>query len=113
MKSYKTFTRDGAFLSKADVTPPQTWTLTQVAEQSVAAPGKPAKTKLVLYFDGTPKGLILNMSNGDTLCELTGSEDPLKWPGTSVELYVDDAVIYAGKRVGGIRLRKPAGEQAF
>jgi hypothetical protein len=88
-------------------------TIANVAERTLAAPGGHPRTKLVLYFKESAKGLPLNMANGNLLLEMTGTENPAQWPGTIVELYVDDAVIYAGKRVGGVRLRKPAGEQPF
>ena len=109
MKSYRTY-GDGAFLRKDDVTPPQVWTITDVREQTVTAPGKEPKDKVVLFFDGTPKGLVLNMANGDALYDMTGHDDPEEWIGERVELYVDDNVNYAGKRVGGVRLRKPTKE---
>jgi hypothetical protein len=62
---------------------------------------------LVLFFDGTKKGLILNQTNGDALYDMTNAEDPTEWIGQRVELFVDDTVAYAGKRIGGVRLRKP------
>lgn len=111
MKSYKAYS-DGQFLKKEDVDPPHIWTITNVKEQSVTAPGKEPKTKLVLFFNGSQKGLVLNMANGDVLSEMTGHDDPEEWIGQRVELYCDDSVTYAGKRIGGVRLRKPAGESA-
>ena len=48
------------------------------------------------------------LANGDALFELTGYDDPEKWKGTSVEVYCDRNIQYAGKKVGGIRLREPA-----
>jgi hypothetical protein len=107
MKSYKSYS-EGTYLKQSDVTTPVVWTITDVQERQIAVPGKKPKLKLVLFFDGSPKGLVLNMSNGDTLYDMTGSEDPEEWIGWQVELYADDSVSYAGKRVGGIRLRKPA-----
>jgi len=106
LKSYKAYS-DGNFLRKADVEPPQVWTIVNVEERTVTAPGKPPTEKLVLFFDGSKKGLVVNIANGDVLFGLTGHEDPEEWIGTQVELYVDEDVAYAGKRVGGVRLRKP------
>ena len=54
MKSYKAYS-DGAYLKKEDVAPPQVWTITDVKEQTVTAPGKEPKDKVVLFFDGTQK----------------------------------------------------------
>lgn len=106
MKSYKAY-GDGAFLKKEDVNPAQVWTINNVEERTVAAPGKEPKTKLVLFFNETQKGLVLNMANGDALYDMTHHEDPSEWIGQRVELFVDDTVTYAGKKVGGVRLRKP------
>jgi hypothetical protein len=50
------------------------------------------------------------MAHGDALYDMTGHDDPEEWIGQRVELYVDDNVNYAGKRVGGVRLRKPTKE---
>jgi len=100
MKSYKAY-RDGQFLSKVDVNP-----------KTIAAPNKPPKPKLVLFFDGSEKGLIMNMSHGDFLAEATGNDDPEEWIGYEVELFVDDNVTYGGKRIGGIRLRAPQEQPA-
>jgi hypothetical protein len=107
MKSYRAY-GDGQFLKKEDVTPPQVWTISNVEERTVTAPGKEPKDKLVLFFNETKKGLVLNMANGDTLFELTGNDDPEEWIGERVELFVDENVAYAGKCIGGVRLRKPA-----
>jgi hypothetical protein len=107
MKSYKSYS-EGTYLKQSDVTIPVVWTITDVQERLIAVPGKKPKPKLVLFFDGNQKGLVLNMSNGDTLYNMTGQEDPEEWIGQSVELYVDETVNYAGKRVGGVRLRTPA-----
>jgi hypothetical protein len=52
--------------------------------------------------------LVLNQANGDALFEMTGHDDPAKWIGRRIEVYHDPSVTYAGKRIGGIRLRKPA-----
>jgi hypothetical protein len=106
MKSYRAY-NDGQFLKKEDVSPPQVWTITSVEERTVTAPGKEPKDKIVLLFDGTKKGLVLNMANGDALYDMTGHDDPEEWIGQRVELYVDEQVAYAGKKVGGVRLRKP------
>jgi hypothetical protein len=110
MKSYKSYS-EGTYLKQSDVTIPVVWTITDVQERLIAVPGKKPKPKLVLFFDGNSKGLVLNMSNGNTLFDMTGQEDPEEWLGTQVELYVDDSVNYAGKRVGGVRLRKPPAKE--
>jgi len=107
MKSYKAYS-DSAYLKKEDFPAPQVLTITEVRAEEVTAPGKQPKHKVILYFDRQDKGLVLNQANGDTLFELTGYDDPEKWLGTRVEAYCDRNIQYAGKKVGGIRLREPA-----
>jgi hypothetical protein len=107
MKSYRTY-NDSAYLKKEDFPEPETLTISEVREEEVTAPGKKPKQKIILYFDGMNKGLVLNQANGDALFELTGYDDPEKWIGTRVQVYCDPNVKYAGKKVAGIRLRKPA-----
>jgi hypothetical protein len=110
MKSYKSYTSDGAFLKKADVNPSQILTIAGAAIRSIAAPGKPAQQKLVLSFNETAKVFPVNTVNGDSICEITGFEDADKWAGTRLEFYVDPDVTFAGQKRGGIRVRKPKNE---
>jgi len=106
MKSYRSY-GDGSYLKKADVNPSQVWTITNVEERTITAPGREPKDRVVLFFNGTKKGLVLNMTNGDALFKMTGHDDPEEWIGTRVELFVDESVAYAGQPIGGVRLRKP------
>ena len=107
MKSYKTY-NDSAYLKKEDFPKPEILTISEVREEEVTAPGKKPQTKIVLYLNEVEKGLVLNLANGEVLSGLTGTEDPEKWVGQRVEAYNDPHVMYAGKRVGGLRLREPA-----
>ena len=61
--------------------------------------------KPVVYFKGIEKGWPINMTGLEVLADLTGSQDTEDFGGANVELYVDPEVRYAGKRVGGIKLR--------
>jgi hypothetical protein len=114
MKSYKTY-GDSTYLRKEDFPKPEIFTIVEAREEKVTPPGGKPKVKPVLYFDETDKGLVLNQANGDVLFEMTGQDDPEKWVGTRVEVFNDQQVTYAGKRIGGVRLRKPPtnGEEPF
>ncbi len=61
---------------------------------------------MVAYFEGLSKGLVLNTANGETLLEITGTDDPNEWKDVALQLYVDPDVKYGGKKIGGIRIRK-------
>jgi hypothetical protein len=104
MKSYKAYS-DSAYLKKEDFPTPEILTIAEVREEEVTAPGAKSKRKLILYFNEVEKGLVLNQANGDILFEETGRDDPEQWVGQRVEAYNDPHVVYAGKKVGGIRLR--------
>jgi len=107
MKSYKTYS-DCTYLRKEEFPSPETLTISMVREEEVTAPGKKPKPKIVVYFSEIEKGLVLNQANGDALFDMTGQDDPEKWVGQTVEVYNDPHVVYAGKRIGGIRLRGPS-----
>lgn len=61
--------------------------------------------KLILFFDNVDKGLVCNKTNINVLIDILGSDETDDWIGREVELYVDHGVMFAGKRVGGIRVR--------
>jgi hypothetical protein len=55
--------------------------------------------KLVAYFEGKQKGMILNVTLNKVLNELTGSRDPHDWVGVYLELYIEkDASTPQGKK---------------
>ena len=56
--------------------------------------------KLVVYFEGKDKGLVLNKTNATTIVELTGQDDTDNWKGYRVKLFTAK-VEYQGKRVPG------------
>ena len=62
------------------------------------------KIKFVIFFKSLDKGLILNATNKDELVVKLG-KNPASWRGAEVGLFVDPNVMFAGKRVSGLRLR--------
>jgi hypothetical protein len=47
----------------------------------------------------------LNWTNAQVIANISGSEDMDEWHGHRIEIYDDPTVMYAGKLVGGIRIR--------
>src|SRR5215469_5197354 len=107
-KSYKRFVGNAKYLKKEDIPSPVNTSILWIKEEEVTTPGKGIETRMVLYFDGLKKGLVLNTANGDALLEMTGTEDTEKWSDLPVQLYTDPDVTFGKKKVGGIRIRKPA-----
>jgi hypothetical protein len=106
-KSYKKFVGNAKYLKKEDIPSPVNTSILWTKEEEVTAPGKGTETRLVLYFDGLKKGLVLNTANAEALAEITGTDDYEKWSDIPIQLYVDPDVTFGGKRVGGIRIRRP------
>ena len=107
-RSFRAYVGDAQYLKKEDLSDPVDTELLWVKEEKVTAPGKGTTTRLVADFEGLSKGLVLNTANCETLAEMTGTDDPNEWKDVAVQLYVDPDVTYGGKKVGGIRIRKPA-----
>lgn len=62
-------------------------------------------TKLVLYFQGKEKGMVLNKTNANNIAFIYGQETD-EWQGAEVTLF-EAMVDYQGKTVPAIRVRGP------
>ena len=62
--------------------------------------------KLVVYFKGTDKGLVLNKTNAKSFALVTGSADTDDWSGKKITLY-PTKVEFQGSRVPAIRVEEP------
>ncbi len=65
--------------------------------------GRDKDTKPVLYFEKGPKGLVLNVTNANTIKKAFG-DDTANWIGKPVELYPTQ-VEFKGDTVDAIRVR--------
>lgn len=61
--------------------------------------------KLVVYFLGKDRGLVLNKTNAALLASRF-DDDPDKWIGQAVQL-VSEPVNYQGRMVDGLRIKVP------
>ena len=91
----------GNYLKKEDIDGPMTATLTDVWSEAVLNAGR---KKLVVSFREFEKPLILNKTNIKRLARIFGTGDTTAWRGP-VTVYVEAGVEYAGRVVGGIRVR--------
>jgi len=73
--------------------------------------GKDAEDKAVAHFKGKDLGLVLNMTNWDTLQELLGSDDSDNWHGKTV-LLVPSRTKFGAKMVDCIRVEAYHGARA-
>lgn len=103
--------RESKFLKKEDVGAGALMTVESCEQHNVAKEGAPPEHKWCLTFADSDKPLVLNSTNIQ-LCErIFGSDDTDHWIGKKIVLYTDPNVSYAGKIVGGIRVRAPKVKQ--
>ena len=100
----------GKWLRKEDVTQPIRVTITRVALTDIGTDEEPQR-KPAMWFKEDVAPTPINSSNWDVLEGLYGDDSDL-WLGKAIEIYVDPDVKFAGRRVGGIRLREPASARA-
>jgi len=76
-------------------------------QANVAVEGADPEMKWTLTFTELDKPLVLNKTNIEACADTCGSDDTKDWFGLKVVLFEDPNVSFGGKRVGGIRVRKP------
>jgi hypothetical protein len=99
--------RESKFLKKEDVGRGALGTIERCLQMNVAMEGAGQELKWCLTFTDIDKPLVLNGTNIQLCAQICGSEDTDHWIGKRIVLYTDPNVMYAGKMVGGIRVRAP------
>lgn len=66
--------------------------------------------KLILYFQGKEKGMVLNKTNANAIADVYGPETA-DWYGQAVTIF-EQMVDFQGKRVPGLRVRAPRQQSA-
>ena len=61
--------------------------------------------KVVLFFVGKQKGLVCNKTNLRILAASFADSETDHWLGKEIVVYNDPSVMYAGKVVGGVRVK--------
>lgn len=101
--------RSSKYLRKEDVGAGVLATISAITQENVSREGADSETKVVLHFHELDKPMVLNSTNGNILANITGHDTEIEknWIGARVVLYNDPTVQYAGKLIGGIRIRAP------
>ena len=94
----------GSYLQKEDIPDPIIARVREAREETLE---ENERAKLILYFEEFEKGLVCNVTNINVLIDVMQSDETDNWIGKDVGLYVDNSVMFAGKRVGGIRCKAP------
>ena len=101
----------GKYLKKEDCDPPMMVVIDRFEEENVAREDQPEDMKWVMYFKDNEKGLVMNSTNLQLAAIAFGTQETDEWIGRSLVLYHDPNVSFAGKLVGGIRVRAPKGQK--
>jgi hypothetical protein len=92
------------FLKASDINGSEpTLVITSVVLEEV---GQDRQEKMVAYFKGKQKGLVLNKTNSHALAGKFG-DDTDGWTGKSVQLF-SEPVYFQGRKTDGLRLRPVA-----
>ena len=97
--------RESKFLKQSDVGVGVLVTIAGCSQHNVAMQGADPEMKWCLSFQETDKPLVLNSINAQLCEKICGSDDTDHWVGKKIVLYTDPNVAFAGKVVGGIRVR--------
>ena len=98
--------RESKFLKQGDIGKAVLWTIHGVEKVNVAKEGADPEFKWGVTFHESDKPLVLNATNIQLLEKILG-DDTDRWTNRPIVLYVDPTISYAGKVVGGIRVRAP------
>lgn len=77
----------------------------QIAHVDSEQIGKDKDRRLVLYFRGKQKGMVLNKTNARAIADVFGDETD-NWTGGDIEVF-SMKVEYQGRMVDGLRIRIP------
>lgn len=98
------------YLGKDDLDAPVIAIIGDVTTHELRTDDGGTERKAVIVFDGEIKPLIVNRVNWRTLADAYGADSD-DWRGKPVEIYVDPNVTFGLRRVGGVRVRIPAGHR--
>lgn len=97
--------KSSKFLTQNDVEPPVLATIKGYEQMNVAMENQAPEQKWCLHFHELEKPMVLNLTNGQLIAAITGSEELGDWIGKQVVLYNDKNVSFGTKITGGIRVR--------
>lgn len=98
----------GRFIGKEDCATPQRLTIRVVKFEDIENDGYPERHTVIVFAEAGAKPFIVKPTNWNTIEESYGPDSD-SWIGKPLELYVDPNVMYAGKKIGGVRVRIPSG----
>ena len=104
---WKKIVSDSEYLGEADFTEGEekVGTIARVAAGVKIKSAEGTSEKSVVYFKENIKPLILNVSRAKAITKVARSRFVEDWPGTAIQLYVEDGVKAFGDVVSAVRVR--------
>lgn len=104
---WKKIVSDSEYLGEADFTEGEekVGTISRVAAGVKIKSAEGTSEKSVVYFAENIKPLILNVSRAKAITKVAKSRFVEDWPGTAIQLYVEDNVKAFGDVVSAVRVR--------
>ena len=99
--------KESKYLKQSDIGRGALVTIKGLMKKNIAKPGDEQEFRWLVFFNELEKPLVLNSTNAQLAARVCGSENTDDWTGKQIVLYTDPNVSYAGKLVGGIRIRAP------
>ena len=99
--------KESKYLKQSDIGRGVLVTVKGLMKKNIAKPGDEQEFRWLVFFNELEKPLVLNSTNAQLAARVCGSENTDDWTGKQIVLYTDPNVSYAGKLVGGIRIRAP------
>lgn len=105
----------GKWLKKEDLNGPDGQprpmivTIQRVEIAQVGTEDEPSSKPAMWFAEDGIAPMVVNSTNWDSVETLYG-DDSENWIGKKIELYVDPNVSFAGKKIGGVRVRAPKDE---
>ena len=99
--------KESKYLKQSDIGRGALVTVKGLMQKNIAKKGEEPEHRWLVFFNELEKPLVLNSTNAQLAARVCGSENTDDWTGRQLVLYTDPNVSYAGKLVGGIRIRAP------
>lgn len=99
--------RESKYLKKEDCAKGILLTIDRLEMANVAKAGEAEENKHILCFREDVNPMVLNSVNAQLIARISGSEETDDWQGIQIVAYNDPTIVFAGKVIGGIRVRAP------
>ena len=95
------------YIGKEDVQTPIVLHVGSAEMRNIGTENEQEEKPVIAWQEPDAKPFIVNATNWASIEAMYGEESD-DWRGKPIELYFDPSVVFRGKRVGGVRVRRPS-----